>query len=228
MSVATGDLDTQRREGKLTTFRVAAAVLLYAGVMAALDADGNVVPAEDDAAQHFVGIVREQVDNSAGDAGDLDVELEAEGTFLLTGADFSASDVGKPVYVVDDATIGLADATDHQVMVGHIVEWVSATKVWVRLCGERKQAEVRQWTLEVAGVNAAAVDLSSLAADYGGTDFYILEVVAARADVTSTGAAATVHRKVATTHWTLADGVLSMVGNETANTWLLTFRGYLV
>jgi hypothetical protein len=138
----------------------------------------------------------------------------------------AATDVSRKVYLVDDQTVGTIEesAVDNNVYVGILREYVSATEGWVEIDPDGKGVE--QFTVEVTGVNAAAFDLATEAAAFGGGDFYVLEVDHIEGFVTATGTSA--GRQIVTTDWTLAAGVLSTVGNETANTWVITFKGELL
>lgn len=227
---ATADLNIIRRAAMIASFPVNGGSEIFAGTLVTLDTDGQARAGADTEGFTFVGVAREGVDNTAGADGDKTVEVEQDGAFLLTGSGFSAASVGQDVYLIDDATIGLANhaSVDEYIKVGTIIEYVSATQVWVKVTpGGGPMGKFGQWTVEVAGANAAALDLAAAAEAFGGADFYVESVQAVTAFVTSTGAPATVARKVVTTHWTLASGVISCVGDESANTLRITFAGYL-
>ena len=228
------DIDTPRRGSSYRAFPMAATALVLAGCLACLNTSDQLVDGADTAGLRFAGVVREYVDNSDGAAGDEDGEVWTEGEFALAGTGFAAGDVGKTVFLLDNQTVGLADAAgvDQMIPVGVITEVVSSTEVWVQITPNLGKAQdalgpPRQYTIEIAGVNATAFDLDASAALFGGAGFYVRSVQAVRAIVTSTGAAASPLRKVVTTHWTLASGVISAVGDETLNTWQITFLGNL-
>jgi hypothetical protein len=233
MSAATKDVNLVRRDTRLKSYPMAATVILFAGTFCCLSASGYAVDGADTDGLTFVGIVDEGVDNSDGANGDENVSLYSEGEFLVTGSGFARTDVGKTVFLIDNQTVGLANAAsvDNQIPVGEIVEYVSSTQVWVRIKtpGQKgDKGELHFYEVEVGGTNAAAISLATAAADYGGADFYVRKVIDVDAIVTGTGAAAAVQRKVLTTHFTLASGVITTVGNETANTWRIRFVGHLL
>lgn len=233
MSAATRDRNTLSRAGSLLSIGVEAGEVIYGGTLVTIDSDGYAQPATNHASRTFAGVAVQGKDNSDGADDAISVELYRQGVFRFGAASLSTDDVGLPVYVIDDQTVGLINhaSTNNHVYVGTIEEVESATVCWVRIDTERKANEprgIRQWTFEIAGVNATAFSFTSLAASFGGSAFYITEVLAVRATVISTGAAAAVNRKVITTHWTLSGGVLSAVGDETLNSWVVTFNGYLV
>lgn len=234
MSATTTDIDTIRRASSIRGVGLAAAAVLLAGTMCCYNTSGDLVDGADTSGLRFAGIVEAGVDNSDGAAGDETATIYTDGEFLLTGSGFAAGDEGKLVFLIDNQTVGLASASsvDNLIPVGVITEVVSATEVWVQIepisgKGVRK-GEFRLFEVEVTGTNAAAIDLTTAAADYGGADFYVRKVIAMDAIVTSTGAPATVTRKVLTTHFTVASGDITTVGNETANTLRIRFLGHLL
>jgi hypothetical protein len=83
------------------------------------------------AGDKFMGIAYEEVDNSSGSDGDLQVQYAQKGEFLLTGAGFAATDVGKQVFASDDCTLTLTATGNSRV--GIIQRYVSSTQVWVRI-----------------------------------------------------------------------------------------------
>lgn len=208
---------------------VAAATTLYKGALANYDASGNIVNAADTDGHRFAGILLEGVDNSDGVAGDETAQFYVEGVFKVSGSGFAADDVGKPVYVLDNAHVVTGDgAVAEGVYAGIFEKYVSATRAYIRLdpTGRlRKKGDSQVFVGEVAGVNAAAIDLSALAAMYGGTDIYVTGVNFMNSITTSSGAFA--DRLVVTTDYTLSGGVLTQVGDKSATTLQLAIRGRL-
>lgn len=232
MAAATADRNTLQRSPRSATYPVAAAAFIFALTFVCLNADGEAVAATDAANRTFAGVAMTRADNSDGDAGDVTVEVYREGAFKFAASGMGDDDVGRPCYIVDDQTVGVSPNTTHAVLVGTIIEVESATAVWVQLhqaagMVTEEGGRTRLFTVELSGVNATAFATSGVAARFGGSSFYISDVLAARAVVTSTGAPATPHRKAVTTHYTLSGGVLTAVGDETLNTWLVTFLGRL-
>lgn len=227
MADTTTDLDISLRGSRRAALPVKAAVSLLTLQLVCIDTSGRAVNGADTANLQFAGLAVEAVDNTDGEDGEATVELVAADQALLTGAGFTAADVGKPVFVDDNQTIALADDVANHVLVGTIVEYVSATQVWVKLKPFHR-TEPRVFAVEVAGVNAAALNLATAAALYGGSDFYVKSVISMRANVTSTAAVATANRKVVTTNFTVASGVITTVTDESLNTLLINFVGYLL
>lgn len=128
---ASANATIESRAAERTSFDVAASTHLYEAQLAFVDSNGRATGSTNSGANQFGGIVIEEQDNSAGAAGDLVVETYICGAFKLTGAGFSADDVGKPVFASDSNTITLN--AEGNVYIGEIIEYVSATVVWVRL-----------------------------------------------------------------------------------------------
>jgi len=135
MSVLTDRFDDKGRDGKRVS--VPAAVdIIYQGALVSYNGAGYAAPASNTAGEVFAGVAVDKVDNSGGSAGDLDVVLETEGTFEFNFQGTAAqTDVGLLAYVVDDNTVSVTTKATAavQVVVGRIVEFISTTKVRVKL-----------------------------------------------------------------------------------------------
>ena len=77
----------------------------------------------------FAGICVRGVDNSPDADGETNVEGWREGQFVLEGAGFSQSDVGRKVYAVDN--IAVSTTSVDNIYLGKITQFVSATQVKV-------------------------------------------------------------------------------------------------
>ena len=224
---ATEDLDIQTR-GELAMKHIPAngGEEFFAGTLVAYDSSGNLVPATNAAGVVFAGLVADYIDNSDGADGDEQVKVYHEGTALLTGSGFSADDVGKAVFVVDNDEIGMSDnaSVTSFVLVGWIDEYVSATQVWVRMMAPRV-ATKRQFTVQIPGTAPGALNLAGVAALHGGSNFYVESVQQVAA--INTGTRAWTALRTVTTDYTVGSGAITLVTNETGNTLLITFVGYL-
>ena len=132
MSATTSNQPIIRRDGKNRPLPVAASTRLYQGTLAFVTAAGY---ADDDTAtgvNGFAGIVRCEVDNSSGSAGDLTVELETDGDYELPGSGFSQANVGDIAYADDNFTV-VTSIGSTSVRIGRIVGYVSSTKVIVAI-----------------------------------------------------------------------------------------------
>jgi len=126
----TADRETPRRSGDVLTRPAAAAKTFYAGALTAIDTDGNATPGA--TATNIVGVgrCREQVDNSAGAAGAVTVDIE-KGIFRYANSATDpvvAGDIGSNCYIVDDFTVS---HTDTNQSVAGIVFDVDTLGVWV-------------------------------------------------------------------------------------------------
>jgi hypothetical protein len=110
-------------------YKVAASTRIFAGSLVCLNASGYAVPGADAANSKFVGVAREQVDNSAGANGDVAVRVRRKGVFRLAASGMAIADVGTSVNVSDDQTV--AKTTTNSVACGKVAEFVSATEVGV-------------------------------------------------------------------------------------------------
>lgn len=97
----------------LVNLPVEASTLIYAGTSVATNAAGNAVPASASTALKLWGRAEQHVDNSAGAAGALRINVHP-GVFAFNnsgaGVDLiAAANVGSPCYAVDDNVVALTD-----------------------------------------------------------------------------------------------------------------------
>lgn len=133
MGALTADINTPRKEGKLLSCPVVASDIIYGGSLIACNAAGYALPGADTVGLIFLGVAAARADNSSGSAGDKDVTFWRKGVFLFAIAAATQANVGDTVYLVDDQTVGLAATTTNDIACGTIIEYESATSVWVEI-----------------------------------------------------------------------------------------------
>jgi hypothetical protein len=131
----TKERDTQRRNGKQASYPMAA-VKIYAGALVAIGTGtGYAGPATTAGTWSVVGAARATVDNSAGNAGDLRIEVDREGWFRFknsgAGDTIALDDVGKVCYAVDDETVALTDGGAGARSAAGRIRDVDAQGVWI-------------------------------------------------------------------------------------------------
>jgi len=119
----------EKREGR-RSYPVAASVHIYEGTLVFLTAAGYATDVTATGVNGFVGVAVGEQDNSSGSAGDLTVEVWAEGEFVLQGTGFAQADVGSKVYAEDNYTVGVSISTA-SVPIGMVTEYISSTKIRV-------------------------------------------------------------------------------------------------
>jgi len=119
----------EKREGR-RSYPVAASVHIYEGTLVFLTATGYATDVTATGVNGFVGVAVGEQDNSSGSAGDLTVEVWAEGEFVLQGTGFAQADVGSKVYAEDNYTVGVSISTA-SVPIGMVTEYISSTKIRV-------------------------------------------------------------------------------------------------
>jgi predicted RecA/RadA family phage recombinase len=127
---ANAAINTPSRPGKVLYLPLAAATIIYAGTLVAVNTAGNAVPASDTTLLVVVGRAEQTVDNSAGAAGDLSINVE-KGVFRYPNSATNAvdpDDKGKWAYVEDDQTV--AETSAHKVKAGRVID-VDADGVWI-------------------------------------------------------------------------------------------------
>jgi hypothetical protein len=137
MAATTADRETKRSDGKLKAMKMSN-VKVPKGVLVCINTSGYATNGADTASFLFAGVSYEQVDNSAGSAGDKEIRVEKTGEhmFAYNGGDAAQAVVGKEVYIVDNQTVDDdALAVTNDIKCGVIAEIVSATQVRVRIDG---------------------------------------------------------------------------------------------
>jgi hypothetical protein len=121
------------QDGDKRSYPVAASVNIYQGTMVFITAAGFATDTTATGVNGFAGIAIGQADNSSGTAGDVQVEVWAEGDFELVGAGtYTQSNVGDYVYGDDNFTINTAIGST-SVPIGRVVGFVTATKLTVSI-----------------------------------------------------------------------------------------------
>lgn len=130
-AITTARRDTDRQDGEVYPFQMGAEKIPE-GALVMVNAAGYAVNATDTAGGVCVGVAEETVDNSAGNAGDKKIKVRRTGVFTFAyDGTATIADVNTLVYVSDNATVDLAGDETNDVLVGRIVEFVSAGKVRV-------------------------------------------------------------------------------------------------
>lgn len=130
MAALTDSIEVLEKDGIIHDAPVAVDII-YRGAIVMYNTAGFLAPAATGAGNIFAGISEEEVDNSGGSAGDVNCRYKKEGSYLLTGSGLVQGDVGEYVYASDDQTI--TKTSTNNPIVGQIIEYVSATQVWVKL-----------------------------------------------------------------------------------------------
>ena len=98
---------TDERSGAVVLIPVAAATVIPQGTIVCRNAAGYAVPGSDTAGLVAVGIAAEAIDNTAGAAGDLSVQVYRNRAFLLN------NDAANPVTIALVGTAGAAVIKDN-------------------------------------------------------------------------------------------------------------------
>ena len=135
-AVSTNQIIKAQEPGSLQKAPVAASTHLYQGTITfwertSGDAEGYILADDDNGTNNFAGILRKEVDNSSGSAGDLNGEVYQEGVFELQGSGFTQAIVGDAAYAIDNITVQ-ASSTNAS-LIGRFVEYVSASRMRVRI-----------------------------------------------------------------------------------------------
>jgi hypothetical protein len=131
MTVLSADRNTVSKAGENQSYPCAVDIF-YKGAMICINGAGYAVPAADTAGYStVVGVADENVDNSGGSAGTLNVRVKSgrRFSFVATGT-LAQTDVGTTMYVVDDQTFN-ADQQVNAVVAGILTEFTSTTAGYI-------------------------------------------------------------------------------------------------
>jgi len=120
------------KDGKLQAFPVVASDIIYRGALVKINAAGYLAPQAAESGAFSAGVAYEGVDNSAGSAGDVTCRVELEGAFEMACTGMAQADLGSPVYASDDNTVSTTQGSN-ELLIGKIIEVISATNVLVKL-----------------------------------------------------------------------------------------------
>ena len=131
MAALTKDRATPYREGIEIEFPVAANSKIYSGSLVCSNTSGYAVPAADTAGLKFLGVALEQVDNTGGVNGAIQLRLRRTGVFEFDAASITQAMVGSAMYAMDDHTVDDAAGASNDIKVGVLLKYVSDTKGWI-------------------------------------------------------------------------------------------------
>jgi hypothetical protein len=133
MTALTADRNTPRLTGDNKPMLMAAAAKIFAGSIVMRNATGYATKGATALGLRGAGIAQEQVDNSAGSAGDLSITVR-EGVYRVGNSaaadEIVDDDIGKLCYVVDDQTVAKTNGSNTRSVAG-IVAGVDAQGVHV-------------------------------------------------------------------------------------------------
>lgn len=133
------DGDVYRPSGGVIKDFPVAVDIIYKFAMVSINAAGYLAPSSDTANEFFCGIALDEVDNSAGSAGDKScrVDCGAGAQIKVTHEDGSMAqgNVGDAVVCELDNEVTSAGTGTNDITCGRIAEIVDATTVWVMTDG---------------------------------------------------------------------------------------------
>jgi len=169
VTATTTDIYTPRYEGELQVFDVAASQTLYGGSLVCVKtSDGYVYDGADTAGYKFAGIAERAVDNASGADAAEEVLVRDSGVVELDIAAAAITDIFKPVYLKDNATVAFAAGVTNGVYVGRMVGLVSATRI--RVAFGRAEKLIEDLASVASGLGASMIGVQDAAAYFTGTD----------------------------------------------------------
>lgn len=124
------------RDGGLMHVNVAKAVVLQAGMLVAINAQGFAVPAHDATAIKVMGVAKSNIDNMQGNDGDKSVAIQRNLQFLFpvdANYPLTQADIGKPAVITTDNTVAVNPPTGEYLAIGDVMEIADGGYVWVEV-----------------------------------------------------------------------------------------------
>lgn len=132
MAPLTGKRLIKRRTSQLFQHPAAAAVEIFEGALVCLDATGNATPGATATTLKPAGVARYHCDNSAGAAGDKQVDVERGCFSFINAGGVTRAHIGGTAYIVDDQTVAHDNGGNTRSAAGTIRD-VDADGVWVEI-----------------------------------------------------------------------------------------------
>lgn len=134
MTALSADANLVANDPGLKSYPVADNVLIYKGSLVCVNAAGYAIPADTTQGNIVVGVAYKKADNTitGHTAGGINILVESGRNYTFVASGMAQARVGAPAYVVDSATVGLGPQTN-DILVGEIVEYISATSVKVHI-----------------------------------------------------------------------------------------------
>ena len=125
--------EAKRKDGELISYKMSN-VAIPKGALVNINTSGYAVNASDTQYETFAGVAYETVDNSGGQAGDLEIRVQTTGSFVFVdgGGNGAITDVGVQFNIVDNQTITDA-STSYTLKAGACVESLGANTTRIRI-----------------------------------------------------------------------------------------------
>lgn len=157
MTALSADKLTEYTEGVELSIPVDDGDTIYAGALTCVNADGYAVAGADTAGLIFMGVAREQADNSAGQDGDINVIVRRRGLFKMALASaISIANVGDNVFIADDQNVDLTANVTNHIFVGIIAKYIDTTHAWIDIEPAIRQADVATHIADTSAAHAAS------------------------------------------------------------------------
>ena len=151
------DKTTEYMEGVDLSIPVDDGDKIYAGAIVCVNAAGYAVVGADTAGQIFMGIAREQADNSSGADGAINVTVRRRGLFKMKLATaITIANVGDNVFIADDESVDLAGNVTNDIFVGIIASYIDTTHAWVDIEPAIRQADVATHIADTSAAHSAS------------------------------------------------------------------------
>ncbi len=138
MGALSADRETASKDERVKSFPTAIATAIYKGSLVMLNSGGYLIPGADTSGCKSAGVAREKVavaESVANGTKWLKVDRKGVYLFAFFGTATQAQ-VGNLMYIYDDQTVAAVGSTTNDIVCGKMVEYVSASAVWVDI-GDR-------------------------------------------------------------------------------------------
>lgn len=134
-------MDVAMKDGIIQPYPVKASTTIYQGMLVAVDATGYLIPCPANVGKtnRFIGVAADGTLAQGASDGAVKVPVFLMGLFHYACTGASVAKIGAPVYVTDNNTLTVTDPGDGKI-VGHIVNYTTSGKAWVKFQTADSQA----------------------------------------------------------------------------------------
>lgn len=131
MTALSDNYEVKRQDGEIIDVKVKSSTTIYKGALVVDLGTGYASVGTDGSGYVFLGVAVEKADNSDGDDGEIRVRVNKKGVYQYTKASAAQTDLGQPMYIHDDQTVGTSST--NSVLAGYCVDIIDSSTIKLRI-----------------------------------------------------------------------------------------------
>ena len=125
------NLNTKRKAGKIIRYPLLKDTTIWKGALVVDLGEGYASAGVDTGAYTFLGVAVEKSVESSGVDGATSVRLYKTGTYIFSKTSALQTDIGQPMYITDDETVGTSSS--NSILAGYCVDVPDDSHVRIRI-----------------------------------------------------------------------------------------------